>query len=583
LIQNSEKMKKNIKTRITLLTTSFLMMFAISCDDFLEIPPTGQIGEAQLQTLEGLDAALLAVYSQVNGRHQRMASPSNWVWGSIRGGDANKGTDPGDFQSINPIQRYENDATIDILRENWAGLYEGVSRANSVLRLLENKNEDVPEGAATHIEAQAKFLRAHFYFQLTRNFNRVPYVDETVDYQQGLEEVVNNQDMWPFIEADFQFAVNNLPDTQSEVGRVNAWAAKSYLAKVYLYQKKFQEAKTLFDDVIANGVTSNGLRYDLVPYYEDMFRGANNNHEESIWAYQSAANTGSVNNANPEFDLNFPYNTGPEGPGNCCGFFQPAFSFVNSFRTQNGLPLLNGAYNDPSNAVKHDFGVDSDQPFTTDDGPLDPRVDHTTGRRGIPYLDWRDHPGNAWIRNRANGGPYSPKKYVYTREEQGVYQDNSSWTPGYTAINIMIIRFADVLLMAAEAEIELGNLEQARQYTNRVRQRAINSPLLRPDGTPAANYQIGLYETPWADPDQARTAVRFERKLELGMEGHRFYDLVRWETDVDELNRYLNHESQFLGAALGGTSYTTPYRILPIPQDQIDLVGSDILIQNPGF
>lgn len=574
---------KNYKLKLTMALTSCMMLFAISCDDFLEVPPTGQIGEAQLRTLDGLNAALIAVYSQVNGRNQRMASPSNWVWGSIRGGDANKGTDPGDFQSINPIQRFENDATIDILRENWAGLYEGVSRANMVMRLLGDKEPTVTEAQAAEIAAQARFLRAHFYFQLTRNFDKVPYVDESVDYQEGLEEVSNTQEMWPMIEADFQYAVDNLPDTQSQVGRVNSWAAKSYLAKVYMYQDKFTQAKQLFDDIIANGVTSGGAKYDLVPYYEDMFRGENNNHQESIWAYQSAANTGSVNNANPEFDLNFPYNTGPDGPGNCCGFFQPSFSFVNSFRTADGLPLLDNSFNDPGNRVANDFGLESEDPFTPDAGPLDPRVDHTTGRRGLPYLDWQDHPGNAWIRNRANGGPYTPKKYVYTREEQGVYQDNSSWTPGYTAINIMIIRFADVLLMAAEAEVELGNLEQARTYVNRVRQRAINSPVLRADGSPAANYDVELYDTPWSDADLARRAVRFERKLELGMEGHRFYDLVRWGIDTEEINDYLSHDGSLLQAALGGATYTPTYRVLPIPQDQIDLTGPDILVQNPGF
>lgn len=574
---------KTYKVKISILLTSCLMLFAISCDKFLEVPPTGQLDAPQLTSLEGLNATLIAVYSQVNGRNQRMASPSNWVWGSIRGGDANKGTDPGDFQSINPIQRFENDATIDILRENWGGLYEGVSRANTVMRLLANRDPTVTDAQAALIAAQARFLRGHFYFQLKRNFGNVPYVDESVDYQDGLEEVSNDIEIWPMIEADFQYAIENLPSTQAQIGRVNSWAAKAYLGKVYLYQNKYAQAKEQFDDVIANGVTSGGTKYGLVPYYEDMFRGANNNHQESIWAYQSAANTGSVNNANPEFDLNFPYNTGPEGPGNCCGFFQPSFSFVNSFRTEDGLPLLDNSFNEEENRVRDDFGVETEDPFTPDEGPLDPRLDHTTGRRGIPYLDWRDHPGNAWIRNRANGGPYSPKKYVYTREEQGVYQDNSSWTPGYTAINIMIIRLADVLLMAAEAEVELGNLEQARTYVNMIRERARNSPLLRADGTPAANYEVELYDTPWSDPDVARKAVRFERKLELGMEGHRFYDLVRWGTDVEEINDYLSHEGSILQAALGGATFTPTYRLLPIPQDQIDLIGSDILIQNPGF
>ncbi|MBB6328780.1 hypothetical protein FHS59_004439 [Algoriphagus iocasae] len=573
---------KNYKLKIGALLSSAIMMVAVSCsDDFLDVPATGQLAEAQLTTLAGLEASLIAAYSQVNGRANRLASPSNWVWGSIRGGEANKGTDPGDFSTINPIQRFEVNAASGDVGAKWNGAYEGIARCNNVLRLMLNRGEDVTDADAAGISAQARFLRAHYYFQLKRDYGDTPYVDETVDYGSGLEEVSNNQDLYPFIEADLQYAVENLPATQSQVGRVNSWAAKSMLAKVYLYQGKFSQAKGLFDDIIANGVTSNGLKYGLVAYYDDMFRGANDNHQESVWAYQAAANTGSVNNANPEFDLNFPYNG---GPGGCCGFFQPSFSFVNAFRTDaNGLPYIDGSYNDAGKAVKSDMGIQSDAAFTPDAGNLDPRLDHSVGRRGIPYLDWQDHPGAAWIRNQPNGGPYAPKKYVYQVAEIGSYQDGSSWTPGYTGINFMIIRFADVLLMAAEAEIEAGSLEKAREYVNMVRTRAMNSELKRDDGTAAANYKVGLYNSAWTDAATARKAVRLERMLELGQEGHRFYDLVRWDTVQEELDRYLAYDGSILVAALGGAKFTDKHRFVPIPQDQIDLVGSDVLIQNPGF
>ena len=576
---------KNLKLKIGTLLTSAVMLVAVSCsDEFLDVPPTGVLAEAQLQTLAGIDASLIAAYSQVNGRGNRLASPSNWVWGSIRGGDANKGTDPGDFVTINPFQRFEANSASGDGGAKWSGAYEGIARANNVLRLLLNPGPDVTAADKTRISAQAKFLRAHYYFELKKNYGNTPYVDETVDYGSGLAEVVNNKDLFPFIEKDLQDAIKDLPATQSQVGRVNSWAAKAYLAKVYMYQKKFAPAKALFDDVIANGVTSNNLKYGLVPYYDNMFRGKNDNHQESIWAYQSAAGTGSVNNANPEFDLNFPYNTGPSGPGNCCGFYQPSFTFVNSFRTNaDGLPLLDGSYNTGANQVKSDMGLTTAASFTPDTGNLDPRVDHTTGRRGLPYLDWQDHPGANWIRNQANAGPYSPKKYVYARSEQGTFQDNSSWTPGYTGINFMIIRFADVLLMAAEAEIETGNLEKARAYVNQVRTRAMNSMIKRADGTMAANYVVDIYKTTWTNADVARSAVRFERKLELGMEGHRFYDLVRWNTVQTELDAYLAYDSKILVAAFGGAKFTEKHKLLPIPQDQIDLVGPSVLIQNPGF
>jgi len=576
---------KNFKLKIGSLFASGMMMVAVSCsDEFLDVAPTGQLAEAQLSSVAGIDASLIAVYSQVNGRGNRLGSPSNWVWGSIRGGEANKGTDPGDFTTINPIQRFETNSASGDLGSKWNVAYEGIARANNVLRLLLNPGPDVTPGDVVRLSAQARFLRAHFYFELKRDYGNTPYVDETLDYGSGLEDVVNNVDLWPLIEADMKFAMDNLPPTQPQVGRVNSWAAKAYLGKIYLYQNKFPEAKTLFTDVITNGVTSNNLKYGLVPYYDDMFRGENDNHQESVWAYQSAAGTGSVANANPEFVLNFPYNTGPSGPGNCCGFFQPSFTFVNSFRTNAaGLPLLDKSFNATANRVKNDQGIQTADPFTTDTGNLDPRLDHTVGRRGIPYLDWQDFPGSAWIRNQPNGGPYSPKKYVYERSEQGSFQDNSSWTPGYTGINFMIIRFADVLLMGAEAEIETGGLEKAREYVNRIRTRAINSKLMRGNNTMAANYVIGTYNAPWTSPVTARSAVRMERMLELGMEGHRFYDLVRWNTVQEELDFYFTLDGQLLGAALGGAKFTEKYKLNPIPQDQIDLVGADILIQNPGF
>lgn len=575
---------KNFKIKIGALLASTAMMVAVSCsEDFLEVPPVGQLSENQLSTLAGIDAALIAAYSQVNGRGNRLGSPSNWVWGSIRGGEANKGTDPGDFSTINPIQRFENNAAGGEMGSKYNVCYEGIARANTVLRLLSKAGPDVTDADKTRLSSQARFLRAHFYFELARDYNQTPYVDETVDYGSGLEEVKNDKPLWPYIIEDFEYAVANLPATQAQVGRVNQWAAKAYLAKVYMYTKEFAKAKTLFDDVIANGVTSNGLKYGLVDYYDDMFRGANDNHEESVWAYQAAAGTGSVNNANPEFDLNFPYNTGPAGPGNCCGFFQPSFTFVNAFRTKDGLPLLDKSYNSPANEVKSDMGIASGAAFTPDAGPLDPRLDHTVGRRGIPYLDWQDHPGNAWIRNQPNGGPYSPKKYVYARSEQGSFQDNSSWTPGYTGINFMIIRFADVLLLAAEAEIEVGSLEKAREYVNRIRTRAMNSKLMREDGTMAANYVINTYNAPWTDKAAAQTAVRHERLLELGMEGHRFYDLQRWGTAQAELDFYFAYDAVKLPAPLGGAKYSDKFKWVPIPQDQIDLVGADILKQNDGF
>ena len=578
-------MKKYIFNKLT-LAVSLLTLIGYSCkEDFLTVLPTGAIAKSQLTTKKGLEGALIATYGQISGYGTRMVHPNNWVWGSIRGGDANKGTDPGDFSDINPIQRFEYLSTQGVINGNYSGLYEGVARANSVLGLLKDAKADVSAEDKKRIEAEAKFMRAHFYFSLKRNFNNTPYVDESVDVGSGIEKVKNDVDLYPKIEADFKNAYDNLPETQGQAGRANKWAAGAYLAKVYMVQKKYAEAKTLFDAIIANGKTTNGKKYALVPSFPDLYRASNDNNSESIFAVQAAAGTGSVNNANGELDLNWPYNTGPDGPGNCCGFFQPSFELANSFRTKDGLPLLDGSYNAPANAVKTDMGVQSSASFTPDAGELDPRLDHTIGRRGIMFLDWKQHPGFDWIRNQANGGPYSPKKYSYYKTDKGTLQDNSSWTPGYTALNITVLRFADVLLMAAECEVEIGSLTKAQEYVNMIRNRAANpASFVTQGGSPAAKYVIKPYAGTWTDKNIARNAVRFERKLELAMEGHRFYDLVRWGTDVTDINAYLKYESQFLPNTLGaGATYQAKHALLPIPQGQIDLIGTDILKQNPGY
>ncbi len=575
------------------------LVLLYSCkDSFLDVPVTGQLDQNILAGRLGLDASLLAVYAQVNGRGNRMASPSNWVWGSIRGADANKGTDPGDYSSINPIQRYAALATGDVIADKWNGNYEGVARANATLKLLASAKDDVPADFKTSIEAQAKFLRAHFYFELTRTWHKVPYVDETIDYGSGIETVKNDVEIWDKIEADMAFAVEHLPETQSEVGRVNKSAAKAYLAKIYMYEAgpgygnqgapKYTAAKALFDDIITAGKTSNGKKYELVRNFADVFKASNDNHEESVWAFQNAANTGSVNNAAPDFDLNWPYNTGPDGPGNCCSFFQPTFESANWYRTSGGLPIVTSTagvmdYNIGANQVKTDMGLESSDPFAPDGGPLDTRIDHTIGRRGIPYLDWKVFPGKAWIRNQPNAGPYQTKKFVYYKADKGSLQDNSSWTPGYTAINFPIIRFADVLLMAAEAEIEVGSLETARQYVNRVRARAKASPL----ADSPSNYQMDTYNTPWTDKAAATAAVRMERQLELHSEGHRFYDLVRWGVADQVLNAFIAYEAPKYGlGALNDAKFDKGVdEYLPIPQAQLDLlnVSEQILTQNPGF
>ena len=584
--------KYQILKRLSLVSASAFMLTFACKDQFLEVPPTASLAQAQLSSKAGVEGALIGTYAQLAGKgFSRLAAPNNWVWGSIRGGESNKGTDPGDYSNINVMQRYEVPANDGDLNSTWQAKYEGIARANATINLA-NGSKELSATDKRRIVAEARFLRGHFYFELKRLFGSAPYVDETMDYGKGIEKVVATADLYSKIEADFKFAYDNLPETSSAAGRANKWAAGSYLGKAYLYQAKYADAKAIFTTVIANGKTTNGKKYGLVSKFAEIFNAENDNNEEAIFAVQSSMNTGNVNNANGFDDLNYPYNTGSDGPGNCCGFFQPSFSMANAYRVSaDGLPLLGEQadgtpdYNLAANSVKHDYGVASSAGFEEDANPLDPRIDHTIGRRGIQYLDWIEHPGANWIRSQPYAGPYSPKKYIYYKRQENTLTDGSSWTRGYATMNFNIIRFADVLLMAAEAEIEAGSLATALGYINQVRSRAANpAGFVKNSKTGAneANYVISTYSS-LGDQASARKIVRMERLLELATEGHRFFDLVRWGVASKSLNAYLKYESKLLVTKFGGASYTDTDALLPIPQAQIDIQGTSVLKQNPGY
>ncbi|MGM1054733.1 MAG: RagB/SusD family nutrient uptake outer membrane protein [Bacteroidota bacterium] len=589
---------KNKSYSIMLLAISFSMFLSSCSEDFLDKPAFGSLSDKVLADEKGVNALLIGTYGALGGTTDYAAlgggnpweaTPSNWIYGDITGGDAHKGSDGGDQPAINTIATYSVNASNGFFNTKWKALYEGVTRANNVLRVLEQV-EEIGEEERANISGQARFLRGHYYFELKKMYNMVPWIDETTENTN----VPNDLDIWPNIEADFQFAYDNLPATQGEVGRANKWAAGAYLGKTYLYQAKYPEAKSVFTEVINSGITSNGLGYDLVEDFNHNFNAEFENNKESVFAIQMVANDGtnSIGNANTALMLNYPYNS----PFRCCGFYQPTQDLVNSFRTnQSGLPFLNN-YN--SNPVKSDQGILSSEPFTPDTQSLDPRLDWTVGRRDVPYHDWGYHPGYDWVREQSSGGPYAPKKHIYWQYHADIYADQSSWAPG-NAININVIRFADVLLLAAEAEANSGGLSKALEYVNRVRARMANNPefWLKDYINPAeplsgfsdefaANYNISKYpEGSFSSKDFAMDAIMFERRIELAMEGHRFFDLVRWGVAEEVLNNYVQYESQ-ITTDIRGASFSQNDKYFPIPQRQIDLSTTSegpVLQQNDGY
>jgi len=553
-----------MKRNIAIVAAFFSLGLISSCKkEFLERSPLGVANEATLSNKAGVDAALIAAYSLLDGvgsGYTYTSSGSNWIYGEVSSDNAYKGSDVGDQSQITTIERYQGQADIGAYNDKWVTVYDGVSRSNDVLRLL-TKATDVAEADKTQITAEARFLRAWYHFDAKKLWNMVPYIDETVtDFN-----VSNTEDIWPKIEADLEYAAANLAAVKSQPGRASSWTAKAVLAQVHMYQHDYTAAKTLLDDVINNGP------FSLVNCYEDNFKITTENNSESILEVQnSVADGGSGQNGNYGDQLNFPYNA---GPGGCCGFFQPSQNLVNAFKTDaNGLPLLD-TYNDVD--VKNDEGLASSDPFVPYEGNLDPRLDWTVGRRGIPFLNWGIHPGRNWIRDQTFAGPYTSMKYTYYQGENAGAESNTANANNYRAV-----RFADILLLRAEVAVEENDLATALKIVNQIRDRADNCEVTLDNGTPAANYVIGLYPS-FPSQEYARKAVYFERRLELAMEGNRFFDLVRWGIAAETLNSYLSKESLKRTYLNGATFEKGKDEYFPIPQTQIDIEGSDVLKQNP--
>jgi len=554
-----------------------------SCkEEFLEITPRGALDAQVLATADGVNSLLISSYSMLDGTASNgfgwESANSNWVYGSIRGMVANKGTDSGDQPDINPLQTFTEAATNPYLDIKWRSCYEGIARCNEALRVLAvaEENGTVSADEADSFRRQARTLRGFYHLEAWRIYGQIPYVDENTD----LTAVTNQDDARGPIIADLE-AGTTLPNDMGQVGRFNGTVAKFLVAKAEMQMNQnWSKAAGLLQDVIDNGTKPDGSEIGLDALYGQVFNAANRNGLEAIYTVQYSVNDGSGGwNAGWGEVLNFPYKSGAS-PGGCCGFFQPSFDYVNSFRTENGLPLLDNSYND--DPVKNDQGLTPDDAFTPDEGPLDPRLDWSVGRRGIPYLDWGPHTGSDWVRDQSYAGPYSPKKQVYEQSQEGSFTEVGNWTSGYTANGYRLIRYADAVLLLAECQIESNQLDAARQNINLIRARAANPDGFVKDetGKDAANYQIAEYPAggfPFDSQDNARTALQMERKLELGMEGHRYFDLQRWEKAgaidaVDELNRILEHERPLLPALYGPASVEPVDLLFPVPQRQIDLM-----------
>jgi hypothetical protein len=575
------------KISIFFLILAGILIIGSCKEDFLTVKPAGSLDQNILATPTGIEGLLIGAYSMLDGQDYRAggwgSATTNWVYGSIRGMEANKGTDAGDQPSINPLQTFSETSTNDYIDTKWRTVYDAIARCNSLITVI---NLALTNGTITQADAdlwtqQARVLRGWYHYDAWRMWaGKIPYLDENTDYKT----VTNSEDVRSKIIADLTEGTK-LPLNMGAVGKFNKTVSQILLAQALMNMNKdYAGAMTLLKEARTSGKKPNGADIGLAPTYGEIFDIANRNGIETIYTVQYSVNDGSggANGGNGEV-LNFPYKSGAS-PGGCCGFFNPTQEFVNSFRTTvDGLPLLDNSYNlDP---VKNDQGVGVADAFTPDAGRLDPRLDWSVGRRGIPYWDWGKHTGADWIRDQTYSGPYSPKKQVYKKSQEGQFTEVGNWTSGWTANGYRMIRYADLLLMIAECEIEAGSLDNARTLVNLVRARAANPDGFVMDGAvPAANYVVAQYPAtgaPFDSKDNARIALHMERKLELGQEGHRYFDLNRWGITVAELNRVLTYEKTMpWGANLYGNAVVGPEDVsFPVPQRQIDLSGGNI-VQN---
>lgn len=576
----------NTKNIIMSLAMGSALVTLTGCSDFLDSSkPKGILSNEEVSTPDNIESMVISAYAYMATGEDMNSSFQLWQLGNIRSDDAYKGganTEDGSHMYMAEIAK---GITTDLwmFDDMWYRLYCGVNRANDALRIL-NSVDETTFPKKKERTAEMRFIRGHFMFKLKELFKYVPVIDENATENTDAIRLISNREytndeLWQKVADDFQYAYDNLPVTQlADKGRPSKAAAAAYLAKTYLFKAYHQ------DDASNNRVTSinaddlkkvmeytnptiysasgNGLEEDFA---FNFLPGTYENGKESIWAIQYSQDDGTKYG-----NLNFAYElTAPQGIG-CCDFNKPSQNLVDAFKTDvDGLPMTDTFDDETYDATKDN---------------ADPRLFHTVAMPGFPYkYNPEVEYTNAWARAPQIYGYYASLKENVDKDcdclkKNGAFYANSK--------NWIVLRYADVMLMRAEAEVELaalgdaeGNLEDARSIVNQIRLRAERSNTLIFDYN--AKMKIGTYDTSW-NVDQARTAVRWERRLELAMECGRFFDLVRWGVADQVMNDYYGSEKN--RRSYLNDAYFTKDRneYCPIPQKQINY-SKGVYTQNCGW
>jgi len=573
-----------------IIIAAALTVSTAACNDFIDVPPTGVIdGETAYSDPE---AMVTAAYASLGDCWYTY--PFNlWPYGDVTSDDCLKGGSGTTDTNYHHIEIWSSltSSNVDHMDELWYRFYCNISRINrAIIALEEHGAAELGEETSARRMGEMRFLRGHNYFKLLTVFRKIPWIDEQVVRSNSYESVRNDalsyEELFDKVIEDFQAAYDALPaESPDGGGRANKIAAAAYLAKCYLtlawgdgyeastgvnfinedYMKKVVE----YTDVVANS------QYGYLEDFGDIFLPEYKNSKESVFAVQTSDykddNT-KFGRANWSNMLN-----GCWGIWSCgWDFHKPSQNLVNAFKTRDGLPMFD------------DFNASTDYPVAgrVTSQKWDPRLFHTVGMPTFPYkYETETILSTDNSRTPTTYGYYTSLKEVPQRSKGETF--NGSWQA--FAMNDYIFRYSDVMLMRAEALVELGRTSDARQIVNDIRRRAANS-ISKHIGYAADFCQIAEYPSSYFDSkESARRCVRWERRLELAMENGRYFDLRRWGIASTTLNAFFATEKDVMyeGKAYAqyyGDAHFTPGKneFFPVPYKQLYYVPG-LYTQNQGY
>lgn len=563
-------MKKIIYIIITFFTVSLS-----SCSDFLDHQvPQGTLSDDQVKDPKYVDNLVMSAYAIWISAEDINSSFSMWNF-DVRSDDAYKGgngTSDGDVFHQLEIEQGVLTTNWNI-SDMWQRLYNCISRVNTAIALLDQTDASAYPLKEERL-AEMKYLRAYGHFLLKRLYKNIPFImDEnlaTDEYNNLSNRQFNNNDGWQQIINDLEEAYKTLPVKQNEVGRPSKAAAAAFLTKAYLYKAYHQ------DDSTSNAVTSinkddlakvveysnpdiySAGGYGLESDFHNNFRPETQyeNGVESIWAMQYSKDDGTTyGNLNWSYGLIVPNIPGVTDGG--CDFYKPSQNLVNAFRTDaNGLPYI-----DTFNQTDYDKNKDY----------ADPRLFLTVGMPGFPYEFNKKYimdESATWSRSNGLYGYYVTLKQNV--DPSTGYLIKGAWWG--TSMNRIVFRYADVMLERAEALVQLndGRLNEAIDIVNQLRRRAKQSTSAISDyeRNYGAKLNVATYDGTYSQA-QALNIVKMERRLELGMESERFFDLVRWGEASDVINKYYAEEANDCSIFSAAHFTKNKNEYLPIPYAQV--------------